>query len=63
MEKDSYGGVRKNHRDFSTTPIIIDYPCKSREDWEALKPRLEPSDFRMNWVSDLKDSQRKRRRG
>ena len=63
VERDSYGGVRKNHRDFSTTPMIIDYPCKSREDWEALKPRLEPSDFRVDWVSDLKDSQRERSRG
>ncbi len=24
VERDSYGGVRKNHRDFSTTPMIID---------------------------------------
>ncbi|TKJ47958.1 hypothetical protein CEE34_01220 [Candidatus Aerophobetes bacterium Ae_b3a] len=28
-----YGGLRRNHKDYSTTPEIIDYPCKSREDW------------------------------
>jgi len=48
VEKDSFGGVRKNHRDFTTTPMIIDYPCKSQEDWEQLKPRLEPDDRRVN---------------
>ena len=51
VEKDSYGGVRRNHRDRSTTPEIIDYPCKSRADWEKLKPRLQPSDWRVDWVS------------
>ncbi len=51
VERDSYGGVRRNHRDRSTTPEIIDYPCKSRADWEKLKPRLQPSDWRVDWVS------------
>ena len=63
VEKDSYGGVRKNHRDFTTTPMIIDYPCKDQEDWEKLKPRLEPSDMRVDWVTDFRKSQRERSRG
>jgi len=29
VERNSFGGVRKNHRDYSTTPQIIDYVCKS----------------------------------
>ena len=35
VESTAYGGVRKNHRDYSTTPELIDYGIKSREDWEA----------------------------
>jgi uroporphyrinogen decarboxylase len=63
VERDSYGGVRKNHRDFTTTPMIIDYPCKSREDWEKIKPRLLPSDRRVDWVTDLRNAQKERSRG
>jgi len=47
VERDSFGGVRRNHKDRSTTPEIIDYPCKSREDWERIKPRLQPNDSRV----------------
>jgi len=43
--------------------MIMDYPCKSREDWEKLKPRLSPDDRRVNWVTDLRNSQRERSRG
>jgi len=32
--------------------MIIDYPCKSMDDWEKLKPRLKPRDYRVDWVSD-----------
>jgi uroporphyrinogen decarboxylase len=62
-ERDSYGGVRKNHRNFTTTPLIVDYPCKERADWEKLKPRLVPSDRRIDWVSDLRGNQRERSLG
>jgi len=63
VERNSYGGVRKNHRDFSTTPQVIDYPCKEREDWEKIKPRLEPSDYRVDWVSGLQRFSREESRG
>jgi len=62
-ERDSYGGTIKNHRDYTTTPLIIDYPCKSRDEWDKLKPRLVPSDRRVNWVSDLRGNQRERSLG
>ncbi len=45
----SYGGLRRDHKDYSTTPEIIDYPCKSREDWEKIKERLTPSRDRIDW--------------
>jgi len=63
VERNSFGGVRKNHRDHSTTPMIIDYPCKTREDWEKIKQRLKPSDYRVNWVTDLQCFYRERSRG
>jgi len=63
IERNSFGGVRRNHRDRSTTPEIIDYPCKSREDWERLKPRLQASDRRVDWVSGLQAFQLERSRG
>jgi len=63
VERTVYGGIRKNHRDRSTTPMIIDYPCKNREDWERLKPRLKPSDYRVDWVSALQSFYRERSRG
>ena len=63
VERTSFGGIRKNHRDYSTTPMIIDYPCKSREDWEKIKPRLKPSDYRVDWVSGLQNFHREYSRG
>ena len=44
-----YGGLRRDHKDYSTTPGILDYPCKSREDWERIKERLTPSRDRVDW--------------
>jgi uroporphyrinogen decarboxylase len=49
VETTEFGGVRRNHKDFSTTPEIIDYPCKSRADWERIKPRLTPGPHRVDW--------------
>jgi len=63
VERNAFGGVRKNHRDYSTTPMIVDYPCKTRGDWEKLKPRLHGSDYRVDWVSCLQSFQRERSRG
>lgn len=51
VETTAYGGVRKNHRDYSTTPELIDYGIKERQDWEAAKRRLQPSFTRVDWVS------------
>jgi uroporphyrinogen decarboxylase len=50
-ETTPYGGIRRNHRDYSTTPEIIDYGLKTREDWERVKKRLQPSFTRVDWVT------------
>jgi uroporphyrinogen decarboxylase len=49
VETTATGGVRRNHRDFSTTPEIIDYAVKTRADWEHIKERLTPSKDRVDW--------------
>jgi len=51
VETTSTGGIRKNHRDYSTTPELIDYGIKTRADWEAAKKRLVPGYTRVDWVS------------
>jgi len=63
VERTSFGGIRRNHRDYSTTPEIIDWPCKSKEDWEKIKIRLKPSERRVDWVTGLNRYYRERSRG
>jgi uroporphyrinogen decarboxylase len=47
-----YGGLYRDHKDYSTTPEKLDNPCKSREDWEAIKERLVPSRDRVDWKGE-----------
>ncbi|GBC96137.1 Uroporphyrinogen decarboxylase [bacterium HR16] len=46
-----YGGVRKNFRTYASTPEIIDWAVKSKEDWLRIKERLRPDYTRVDWVS------------
>lgn len=45
----TFGGLRRDHKNYSTTPEIIDYPCKNRKDWGRIKERLVPSRNRVDW--------------
>ncbi len=47
------GGVMKNFRDYTSTPEIIDYPIKTKDDWKEIKKRLNPDFTRVDWVSAL----------
>jgi len=58
VETTPYGGIRRNFRDYSTTPEIIDWPVKSKEDWYKIKDRLQPNITRVDWVSSLNDYSR-----
>ncbi len=49
LKTTQYGGLRRDHKDYSSTPEIIDYPCKTREDWEEIKERLTPDRDRVDW--------------
>jgi len=51
VETTADGGLRRNHRDRSTTPEVIECRVRTREDWERIKPRLEASVTRVNWVT------------
>jgi len=47
------GGKVKNHRNYSTTPEIIDYPIKTKDDWNEIKKRLKPDFTRIDWATGL----------
>ena len=47
------GGKRKNYRDYSTTPEIIDWPVKTKQDWKEIKERLKPDFTRVDWATGL----------
>jgi uroporphyrinogen decarboxylase len=49
LERTPYGGLRRQHRDRSTTPEILDWAIRSREDWERIRPRLVPDPGRVDW--------------
>ncbi len=52
------GGKRKNHRDCTTTPEVIDCPIKTKDDWTEIKKRLKPEFTRVDWASGLSRNQR-----
>ncbi|MSS74003.1 MAG: hypothetical protein EXS64_21340 [Candidatus Latescibacteria bacterium] len=63
VETTSTGGVRKNFRDYSTTPEVVDWPIKGRADWDQIKKRLEPDYTRVDWVSARTGFERAREEG
>lgn len=63
LETTATGGVRRNFRDYSTTPEIVDWPVKSKEDWPAIRQRLEPDFTRVDWASCRVGFERAREEG
>ncbi|MCM8768897.1 MAG: hypothetical protein NC911_04345 [Candidatus Omnitrophica bacterium] len=57
------GGKRRNHLDYSTTPEIIDWPIKSKDDWKEIKKRLKPDFTRVDWATGLQRNLQARREG
>ncbi|MCM8820936.1 MAG: hypothetical protein NC932_03180, partial [Candidatus Omnitrophica bacterium] len=51
------GGKRKNHKDYSTTPEVIDCPIKTKDDWKEIKNRLKPDWKRVDWATGLANNQ------
>jgi len=63
IETTPFGGIRKNFRDYTTTPEIIDYKIKSKKDWEEVKERLYPDFTRVDWASGLTNNYREYENG
>jgi uroporphyrinogen decarboxylase len=63
VETTADGGIRKNFRDYSTTPEIIDYPVKTKKDWEEIEKRLAPDYTRVDWISVYRTYQKARDEG
>ena len=57
------GGIRRNHKDHSTTPEVIDSPVKCKDDWPRIKKLLEPDATRVNWDALRADYKRWREAG
>ena len=62
-ETTSWGGVRRNHKDRTSTPEVIECPVKKGEDWPALKRRLQPSEDRVDWAEARASYRRAREAG
>jgi uroporphyrinogen decarboxylase len=63
VETTAEGGVRRNHRDRSTTPEVVDCPIKQPEDWPAIRERLQPDLKRMDWATSWAGYQAAREQG
>jgi uroporphyrinogen decarboxylase len=57
------GGKRRNHRDFSTTPEVIECPIKTQDDWPRIRARLQPDFKRLDWASVVRNTARWREEG
>jgi len=63
VETTPEGGLRRNHRDYSTTPEVLETPIRSKDDWRAMKERLQPDFKRIDWASNWRAYQNARARG
>ena len=52
VESTPYGGVVRNRKDYASVPEVLDFPCKTRQDWEKVKARLVPSRDRVDWKGE-----------
>jgi uroporphyrinogen decarboxylase len=46
-----YGGVRRVSANLAWPSRVVDYPVKSRADWEYVAPRLEATPDRVDWTA------------
>ncbi len=60
---DANGRTLKNWKNTTSTPMLIDYAIKTRDDWEKNKHLLIPSRDRINWDSVAQAYKRIRERG
>ncbi len=63
LTRTSTGGINRNFKDHATTPELVDRPVKTRQDWERIKPRLEPAEDRIDWDGVRRTYEEARSRG
>ncbi len=63
VETTADGGVRRNFRAHDSTPEVIDYPIKTKEDWARIKERLKPDFTRVDWASQMRNFRRAKEEG
>lgn len=51
ISRDANGRTLKNWKSQTSTPMLIDYLIKTRDDWEKHKHLLSPDPSRFNWES------------
>lgn len=49
IHKDANGRTLKNWKGRTSTPMLMDYTIKTRDDWEQHKHRMAPDRSRINW--------------
>ncbi|MHB1007497.1 MAG: uroporphyrinogen decarboxylase family protein [Chloroflexota bacterium] len=62
LERTPYGSLRRQIRERSSTPEVVEWSIKSRDDWNRIKPRLVPEPSRVNWktAQELYDNARQK---
>ena len=57
------GSVRKNWKNATSTPELIDFTITTREKWEEHKPRMAFNEKRVDWENQLKANKAMTERG
>ena len=63
LTRGATGAVNRNFKDHSTTPELVERPVKTCQDWEKIKPRLEPAEDRVDWENVKRACEEARRKG
>ncbi len=63
IHKDANGRTLKNWKGRTSTPMLIDYTIKTRDDWEQHKHRLQADRSRINWDTMAQAQKRAREQG
>ena len=63
IERDNWGMLKRNWADRRSTPELLDFPIKSKTDWDREKRRLTPDPARVDWQEVKREHAAIRERG
>lgn len=49
LERTPYGTLRRQMKNRASVPHVEEWAIKTRDDWNRIKPRLQPDPTRVNW--------------